>query len=70
MHRFMTPAAVLLLGGALACGGGSTGPSTGSGTTTGNPATPGSGGSSSGAAITVMANGYSPDNMTVPVGST
>ena len=70
VHRFVTPAAVLLLGGALACGGGSTGPSTGSGTTTGNPATPGSGGSSSGTTITVIANGYSPDNMTVPVGST
>lgn len=65
--------AMLLVATALACGGGSTAPGTGGG----SQVTPGGGGGGgtggggvSGATVTVSNNMFTPDNVTVTVGST
>jgi len=69
MHGLLKGFGVIVLGATLGCGGGSTGPSSGT-NNPGNPGTPGSGGATSGTTITVGNNSYSPDALTVPVGTT
>ena len=68
-------AGVLLIAAALACGGGSTAPGSTGGPSVNPGGGTGGGGNSGGAGgggvtVTVSNNMFSPDNMTVPVGTT